>query len=125
MIVALGLTMVFVGVVRARNEVKNTRSASDVQLKRRYDLIETVKGEACAGARDLPIPHRHDSKGSPFLIFLGFCPLRWSLGALIRFCFAVLVGNSVLPGHAIRGADPRQWPQWHEWLCRVQYPLKS
>jgi LemA protein len=47
-IVALWLVGIYNGLVRARNEVKNSWSQIDVQLKRRHDLIpnlvEAVKG---------------------------------------------------------------------------------
>jgi LemA protein len=47
-VVALWLVGIYNGLVRARNEVKNSWSQIDVQLKRRHDLIpnlmETVKG---------------------------------------------------------------------------------
>jgi len=49
-VVALGFVVLFNGLVRARNRVKESWSDIDVQLKRRYDLIpnliETVKGYA-------------------------------------------------------------------------------
>ena len=47
-ILAIALWVLYNGLVRLRNQVKNAWAQIDVQLKRRYDLIpnlmETVKG---------------------------------------------------------------------------------
>ena len=49
-VVGLGLIVIYNGLIKARNHVKEAWSDIDVQLKRRYDLIpnlvETVKGYA-------------------------------------------------------------------------------
>jgi LemA protein len=49
-VLAIGIAVLYNGLVAARNEVKNAWSAIDVQLKRRHDLIpnllESVKGYA-------------------------------------------------------------------------------
>ena len=49
-VIVLYLILAYNGLVRLRNEVKNSWAQIDVQLKRRYDLIpnliETVKGYA-------------------------------------------------------------------------------
>ncbi len=69
-IVLVWLVVVYNGLVRARNRVKESWSDIDVQLKRRYDLIpnlvETVKGYAAheTGAFEAVISARAKAMGA-------------------------------------------------------------